>query len=257
MRNPGIFIAFFPPTIGECVQLGKSKPNPAAPIKKPAICPVGKAAAPVNSDAALELEMGGEDVPSDVVVLCVDAALDTTTEEKGAGVDAGASVEDEGSTTMDEGEMEDRGGGADADEETMEGGIEDEGGGGGTSDTVSAELLDGGAILVVDNATLDKEIEVLVGAGGAPLLGSGITLETGAEVGRSAELLGGGDGGAGELEGGGGATVLELGGRRGGGKLVGAGTVLKEGGGAGLLELGGGGGGGLEGAALDVGPALV
>jgi len=35
----------------------------------------------------------------------------------------------------------------------------------GTSDTVSAELLDGGAILVGDNATLEEGREALVGVG--------------------------------------------------------------------------------------------
>ncbi|KAE8848639.1 hypothetical protein PTNB85_02482 [Pyrenophora teres f. teres] len=244
-------------TSAHCINPGKysPKPNPAAPIKNPAICPVGKAAAPINSDVKLELDMRAEDVPSDVVVLCVVVALDTTTEEKGAGADEGASVEGEDSMTMDEGRMEDWGGGAGADE--------NEGGGSGTSDTVSAELLDGGSILVGGNATLDEGRGVLVVAGGASLLGSGIKLETGTEVGGGVELCGGGAGeleGAGALEGegGGGAAVLELGmGGGSGGELVGTGTALEEGGGAGLLELGGGGGGGLEGAALGVGCALV
>jgi len=50
--------------------------------------------------------MSAEDVPSEVVVPRVEVALDTMTEEKGAGADDGTSFEDEDSTTSDEGGTE-------------------------------------------------------------------------------------------------------------------------------------------------------
>jgi len=57
---------------------------------------------------------------------------------------------------------------------------------------VSAELLDGGTILVGGNAMLEEGREALVDVGGTSLLGSVIALTTGADVEGSAELLSGG-----------------------------------------------------------------
>ena len=57
---------------------------------------------------------------------------------------------------------------------------------------MSAKLLDGGAILVGGNTTLEEGRGVLANTGGSSLLGSVVALKTGADVGVSAELLGGG-----------------------------------------------------------------
>jgi hypothetical protein len=172
------------------------------------MCPVGSATPPVKSEVELELGCGADEASSEVVVERIDVRLGTRIGEEG-GTDEGASSEEEDSITADGSGTTD--GSGDGDE---------------PSDAGSAELLDGGAILVGGGATLDDGRTVL--KGGAAL-----------EDGRGSGLLLGASGGE-------------------GGELLRTGIALEEGGGGGLLEAGGGGGGGeLGGVALITGAALV
>ena len=136
-------------------------------------------------NSKVELDGCSEDeVPSSVVVICVDERLVRTADEADAyrgEEELSSSLDQEVSMTL-----EGSGGGGE-DEEGMGDG---EGEGEGPSDAESAELLDRDAILVGGCAALKEGGDELDGAGGVSLLFSGITLEEGGG-GAGEELLGG------------------------------------------------------------------
>jgi hypothetical protein len=144
---------------------------------------VGSAAPSAEYSEVELLGRGAADVPYEVVDRD-DPRLDTMTEgaeaEEASGEDEGSAMIETSGTAEDSGATE---------EDTIGAGDED---GTGPSDAESAELLDGGAILVERGAMLVVGRGVLDGAGDS-LLGPGITMEDEGGVGE-AELLGGGGG---------------------------------------------------------------